>query len=115
MVTLTIMATGEERKFTTGNDGTYQFVNLIPGRYRLEVARDGFKQFIHESIYVPLDSSVHIDATLALGSMKETVEVKEQTPLLESQGCQLGGRVSWKLRVTQTKNAVGWAVALLPV
>jgi hypothetical protein len=97
-------------------------VNLIPGRYRLEVARDGFKQFIHESIYVPLDSSVHIDATLALGSMKETVEVKDQTPLLESQGCQLGGRVSWKLRVTQTKNAVGWAVAqadsealLLPV
>jgi hypothetical protein len=90
LVTLRSLATGEERKSTTDNDGNYHFVNLVPGSYRLAIAKDGFRQFIRESIGVPVDTSVRIDATLALGDVKETVEVKGQTPLLETEGGSVG-------------------------
>jgi outer membrane receptor protein involved in Fe transport len=90
LVTLRSLATGEERKSTTDNDGNYHFVNLVPGPYRLEVGKDGFKQFIRESIDVPVDTSVPIDVTLTLGDLRETLEVKGQNPLLDSQGVSIG-------------------------
>src|SRR5438874_917667 len=51
-VTLTNMGTNEKREIETNAEGLYQFVNLIPGKYRIEVDKSGFKHFVREPITV---------------------------------------------------------------
>src|SRR5271166_5975610 len=89
-VTLISAKTTEKRTVTTDSTGSYRFVNLVPGPYRLEVESAGFKQFAREPITVRVDTIVSLDASLALGDARETVNVQEQTPLLDTQGSSVG-------------------------
>src|SRR5580765_6772961 len=51
-VTLTNTNTSERRAGTTGADGGYRFVNLVPGNYRLEVERTGFRRYVRDQVVV---------------------------------------------------------------
>ena len=42
-IVLVNTATSERREGVSGEDGTYRFVNLVPGTYRLEVELTGFQ------------------------------------------------------------------------
>src|SRR5215475_1899400 len=44
-VKLTNTGTGIEKVMTTGSDGGFLFVNLIPGTYNLNAAKAGFKVY----------------------------------------------------------------------
>src|ERR1700756_3010616 len=65
-VTLTNLGTSEKRTQTTGSDGLYSFVNLIPGRYKIDVEKSGFKRFTRPEVVVEVNQSVRIDATLQI-------------------------------------------------
>jgi len=89
-VTLTNTGTQEKHTQPTGNEGAYQFVNVIPGVYRLDVEKTGFKHYKHENVIVQVQQDTHIDATLTVGQQSETVEVTAETPLLQSETSSLG-------------------------
>jgi len=88
--TLTNEGTGDRRTVQTDSAGNYRYVNLIPGKYRLEVEREGFKRLDRPGIVVEVQSDVRIDVTLDVGQMVQTVEVKAQTPLLQTDTAALG-------------------------
>src|SRR5258706_14622992 len=46
-VTLTNTGTSEKHTQTTSNQGTYSFVNEIPGENRLEIEKSGFNHYTH--------------------------------------------------------------------
>jgi hypothetical protein len=89
-ITLTNLGTAEKRVEPSNADGLYQFVNLVPGRYRIDVEKEGFKHVIREPIVVEVQNVVRIDITLDLGSLTQRVEVAAQTPLLQAQTSDLG-------------------------
>jgi len=89
-VTLTDIGTNESRIGLTNSDGGYRFVSLIPGRYRIDVKASGFKIYSRDPIEVRVDSVVRVDANLALGSVSESIEVKEQTTSLDTQDSSVG-------------------------
>src|SRR5271166_3921619 len=89
-VTLADLGTDESRVSTTNSDGDYRFVNLAPGKYRIDVKADGFRPFTRRSIDVTVDTIVRIDAALIVGSPNESVEVQEQTPPLDTQDSSVG-------------------------
>lgn len=89
-VTLTNLGTSDRRTMSSSSDGSYQFVNLVPGRYRLEVEKPGFKRLTREPIVVEVQSSLKIDVALQLGDVSQTVEVTAQTPLLQPETSSLG-------------------------
>src|ERR1700691_5511814 len=82
-VTVTNIGTAETHRMETNAEGLYQFVNLVPGKYRVEVEKSGFKRFSREPITVEVQSTVRIDAAgMEAGAVTQTVEVKgESTPL----------------------------------
>jgi hypothetical protein len=45
-VALTNVDTGDRRTASTNANGDYQFVNLLPGNYRIDIEASGFKHFI---------------------------------------------------------------------
>src|SRR5216683_4767016 len=89
-VTLTNLGTSEKRTQPTGSDGLYSFVNLIPGSYRIEVEKPGFKRITQEPVVVQVQQSSKIDLALPIGQATETVEVTSETPLLQSETSSLG-------------------------
>jgi Carboxypeptidase regulatory-like domain len=89
-VGLTNTATGERRATTSGADGNYQFVNLIPGLYRVDVENAGFKHLTRDSIEVQVQATVRVDGVMQLGDVGQTVEVGAQIPLLQTETYSLG-------------------------
>jgi Carboxypeptidase regulatory-like domain len=89
-VTLTNLGTAEKRTQATGPDGLYSFVNLIPGNYRIEVEKQGFKRVTQEPVVVQVQQNSKIDVLMPIGQATETVEVTSETPLLQSETSSLG-------------------------
>ena len=89
-VTLTNTGTQETRTQTSGNDGLYQFVNVIPGQYRIDIEKSGFKHFAHTNVVVQVQQDTHIDAALQIGQVTESVEVTAEAPLLQAETSSLG-------------------------
>src|SRR5712664_35581 len=63
-VTLTNMDTAQKRNMETDASGNYTFVSILPGRYKLEGEKTGFKKFLREPIVVQIESGVRVDITL---------------------------------------------------
>jgi hypothetical protein len=93
-VVLTNIDTGDKRAATTNGNGDYQFVNLPPGNYRVDVGSGGFKHFTRTNVLVLVQGSTRVDAVLDLGDVNQTVEVSSQAPLLETQQATVGQAVA---------------------
>lgn len=89
-VTLANLGTSEKRTQPSGGDGLFSFVNLIPGQYRIDVEKQGFKHFTRQPITVDVQQSIRIDAALQVGEVSQTIEVTAETPLLQSETSSLG-------------------------
>jgi hypothetical protein len=89
-VTLTNAGTSETRTQPTNADGQYSFVNLIPGAYRIDVEKQGFKHATIPNIAVQVNQAAKIDVSLTVGQVSETVEVTSETPLLQPETSSLG-------------------------
>ncbi|HWN24208.1 MAG TPA: carboxypeptidase-like regulatory domain-containing protein, partial [Candidatus Sulfotelmatobacter sp.] len=74
-VTLANVDTGEKRVQQSGTDGLYSFVNLLPGRYRIDVEKTGFKRIARPEVIVEVGQVVRIDLALQVGEVTQTIEV----------------------------------------
>src|SRR5438552_1273289 len=83
-VTVTETQTGVSRKTATTSDGVYTIPYLAPGVYRIEVENSGFKKFSRDNVGLTVSSTVRVDATLEPGAITETVEVKAESPMLQT-------------------------------
>jgi hypothetical protein len=84
-VTLINMGTQERRNVAADESGNYQFVNLNPGQYRVEIEKIGFRKFVREPITVEVQSAVRIDVSMQLGDVNQVIEVTAQTPILQTE------------------------------
>jgi Carboxypeptidase regulatory-like domain len=89
-VTLTNLDNGGKQSITTDTSGNYTFVNIQPGRYKLESEKAGFKKFVREPIIVQIESGLRVDISLVVGAQTETVEVTSEVPLLQPETNSLG-------------------------
>jgi hypothetical protein len=83
-------ATNERREGVSAEDGTYRFVNLVPGTYRLEVELAGFQRYVRDQIPVNVQSTPRIGVTLQLGSLQETISVSGEAPQLQTESASVG-------------------------
>src|ERR1700728_3433963 len=89
-VTLTNLDNGEKHSIQTNASDNYTFVNLLPGRYKIEGEKAGFKKFVREPIDVEIEAGLRVDIALPIGATSETVEVTSETPLLQPETNSLG-------------------------
>src|SRR5438477_7581490 len=88
-VTLTNIGTEERRETLTDAEGTYQFLNLLPGNYRVDVELPGFKRATNDRIQVTVASAVRADMTMQVGDVTQSVEVQAIAPLLQTETSNL--------------------------
>ena len=81
-------------KWTTKTSSAgYYRLPVPPGKYRLEVEKQGFKTQVAENITVPVAQVVTVDLTLQVGGQSERVEVTPQTPLLTPSTAEVSSAV----------------------
>jgi hypothetical protein len=82
-------ATNDQRTQTTSSAGTFTFALVPPGSYRLEVQATGFKKYVR-AVRVEVQQTAMIEASLEVGALTESVDVKAETPLVQSSTSSLG-------------------------
>src|SRR5580658_1711306 len=89
-VTLTNLDNNEKQQIATNASGGYSFVNIQPGRYKVQAEKTGFKGFVRQPVIVEIESGLKIDIALQVGAASETIEVTGQAPLLQPETQSLG-------------------------
>lgn len=83
-------ATGVTVTAKTNESGNYVMPYLLPGVYRVTTEMAGFKKFTRDNVQVRVGDSVELDVALVVGDVSESVEVREETPLLSTTEASLG-------------------------
>ena len=91
------IVTNDVRKGETQDKGTYTFVNLSLGKYKLTVSKTGFQKELFTDVIVQAAQTTDISATLKVGVTSETVEVKGGVaPLVETTTNAIGATIDLK-------------------
>jgi hypothetical protein len=84
------LATGVATSTTSNDQGLYEAPYLNPGDYRVEVELAGFKRWTQSPLGVRAGDRLRIDVRLEVGSMAEAIEVRAETPVLQSVESSVG-------------------------
>ncbi|HEY6336959.1 MAG TPA: TonB-dependent receptor [Candidatus Sulfotelmatobacter sp.] len=91
------LTTNDVRKGITGDKGTYTFVNLSLGKFKLTISKDGFERTIYNDVISQAAKTTDITSTLKVGTVSETVEVNtNEAPLVETTTNAIGTSVDMK-------------------
>ncbi len=83
-VTLVNTGTNLKRETTTDAQGSFNFVNVLAGKYDLRVALTGFREAVRSGVPVSNGEISRVDISLEIGAMSETVTVKSEAELLQT-------------------------------
>lgn len=95
---VTAMQTNTKYEFTaTANaDGVYSFVGLPIGEYEIDCERPGFKRVTRPGIVLDPAADVRVDLQLPIGSVTDTVQVKAESPLVDTRSTTYGNELDAK-------------------
>jgi hypothetical protein len=74
-VELVDVDTNVSRVTEASAEGYYSFVNVAPGRYKVTVVREGFRQATVSSVRLEVAKSYQVNFTLEVGVVAQTLEV----------------------------------------
>ena len=89
-VTAKSTGTGISTTTETTADGYYTLPALQPGVYEVSVTRQGFKPVKQTGLELTVQQVARLDITLQVGQVSESIEVKAQAALLDSESSTVG-------------------------
>jgi Carboxypeptidase regulatory-like domain/TonB dependent receptor-like, beta-barrel len=92
-ITLTDSATGLQRSTISSTSGLYQFLDVPPGKYRLQANAKGFAPFQASDVTLAVSTPSTINIKLQLAGVAETVTVADIAPLINRTDASLGNTV----------------------
>ena len=85
----------------TNSEGIYRVQSLQPGPYSVTFEAPGFKRLVQQNITLRVGDVLPVDATLQVGAATESIEVKAQSTLLETETSSTG-------TVTEGNHSTSW-------
>ena len=82
--------TGVSTSTETTSEGYYTLPALPPGRYEITITKDGFVPVKQTGLELTVQQVARLDVTLKVGTLSETIEVKAQATLLDSESTTVG-------------------------
>lgn len=83
-------ATGQVRITTSQANGRYTVALLPPGSYRVEVTKPDFEAAVNPSIRVNVADTLRFDVVMQVGSVQQTVTVRESTLIVQTESSTVG-------------------------
>src|SRR6202790_5013928 len=95
-ITVTNTQTNLTQETVSAADGSYHFLALPAGTYKLTATGTGFQQYIATDIVVKVNDQLRIDISMKVGSIQEEVTVAANAVQVETQNTQLGDVIDSK-------------------
>ena len=89
-VSLTNIGTRVVSTGTTNSSGLYRISSLIPGTYRANVSRDGFKSIIKDGIALHVEDEVSINYSMEVGAVSVSVMVESGQSQVNAESTTVG-------------------------
>jgi len=89
-VTVTNTATNLSLSTVSADDGSFRFLALPVGTYRLNATMTGFQQFNTTDIVLKVNDELRVDISLVVGSVNEQVTIAAGAVQVETENTQLG-------------------------
>jgi hypothetical protein len=83
-----------KRATSTSAKGTYVFLNLPIGDYRLTASLSSFKTVVQENIAVTAGSSVGVNLAMPMGAIEETVTVTGAAPVVDVKTSSIDSKIN---------------------
>ncbi len=83
----------EVRSVQSGEDGTYQFIEIEPSTYTITVSASSFSEFNTANIKVEPNRNIVLDVALTVGSVSNEVTVTAGNELIDRESATLGTTV----------------------
>jgi len=89
---LTLVNAATQEKLTAGvtEAGSFNFPNIKIGRYELTIEADGFRRMVIENVYVEAGAPTRVDVTMEVGGTAESISVRAEPPLLQTETSSAG-------------------------
>jgi hypothetical protein len=98
------------RTAVTDAQGRYRIEALRPGSYTLIFRRDGLKPYLHEGLELTAGLTATVDATLAVGSLAETITVTGEMAPIDARSAgrhvALSGEIVRSIPTARSYNAL---------
>jgi len=94
-IVLKDVGTNTERNADAQNGGTYSFVNLPLGKYKLTVSKDGFETDTFD-VEVEATKTTSIEATLNVGAVTQVIDVGATAPVMDTTSNVIGSVINTK-------------------
>ena len=95
-ITITNAQTNLKQETVSGADGSYRFLALAAGVYKLTVTASGFRPYAVTDLEVKVNDQQLVDVILAVGSTTETISVEANTVQVQTENTQLGDVIDSK-------------------
>ncbi|HXF14912.1 MAG TPA: carboxypeptidase regulatory-like domain-containing protein, partial [Terriglobales bacterium] len=88
--------TNVAQQTTSAADGSYHFLALQPGAYKITVTASGFQTYTNSGITLQVNDQLRADVILQVGTVAEHVDVSASAVHVETENTQLGDVVDSK-------------------
>jgi uncharacterized membrane protein len=88
--------TNVQRITSSGSSGTYSIADLSPGRYSLQVTKDGYATGEMTGIVLQVNQTATLDFRLTVGSLQQMLTVSANLSAVESTTSELGTVITTK-------------------
>ena len=95
-VVVTNVQTNFSQETTSAADGSYRFLALPVGNYKVTATSAGFSQFVATDIDLKVNDQLHLEITLQVGNVKEEISISANAVQVESESTQLGDVIESK-------------------
>ena len=96
-ITLVNTGTSESHTVKTDNHGSYQFVDVLPGVYKLTFERQGFKKMERADVEVKTSTVTRFDLAMEVGAVEQSVEVTSAAAAIDTESSTVGAVVEGKV------------------
>ncbi len=92
-VTATNMDTDVASETESNQVGLYIISNLLPGRYRVVIQRQGFETIIKPDVVLHVEDQIALNFSMQVGSILQSVTVQGGAPLVDTTTATMSGLV----------------------
>jgi hypothetical protein len=94
-ITLTDQGTGAVRTVNASDNGTYSFLNVLPGVYAVSISStQNFGAFGQKNIQIEPNRQIRIDITLQPASVSTQITVTDAPPMLQTETAEVNSEIS---------------------
>jgi hypothetical protein len=93
-VTILNLNTGATRNTVSNSEGLYSFPSLMPGRYRVGVHKEGFRDVVLDTLTLNIQDVVQQNFALSMGSVVESVTVTADAAKVHASDAAVGGIIN---------------------